>query len=84
MYVFHLRRFDGWGEGSSAKVLQPLKDLLKSSDILKCGVNIKNDVEILNACSPGLELRRQRRCGRSAFDERDPSMPRFLCPRAPN
>lgn len=51
------------GEGTSAKALRPLEDLLKSSEIIKCGVNIENANEILNACYPGLELGRHGRCG---------------------
>lgn len=68
VYVFHVQRFGGWGEGTNAKTLRPLEDLLKSSDIIKCGVNIENAVEVLNACSPALELRHRGRCGCSAVN----------------
>ena len=56
VYVFHVLRFDEWREGSSGKALRPLQDLLKSRHIIKYGVNIKNDVEMLHACNPGLQL----------------------------
>lgn len=62
VYVFHVRRFDGWREGSSGKALRPLQDLLKSRHIIKYGVNIENDVDILHACNRGLQLL-QCRCG---------------------
>lgn len=61
VHVFHLRRFKGWDTGSGGKTLKPLKDLLRSPDVIKCGVGISNNVAVLHACSPGLELNRQDR-----------------------